>query len=236
MADLAPARAAGSPRFAHAERREVVVQNEPLRLFAAAVSVQHLRFFDRRQSGQGECLRFAALENGRAMRARQHAHFAGDRAQLLITATVHAFLFVQNADAKRFFLHVIECLRDREGIGLGVLFQDRALYFFAQAVDRFRSDYFPFGVKRAFNAVASHLVSDLKQLWLDLQKRHFAFRFSDLRGQFLLNANHLARAPVRELERFDEIGFGQLIRCAFDHDHVVFSPDVNQIEIALPPL
>src|SRR5438874_4366175 len=46
VANLAPARPAGPPGFADAEWRKIVMQNEPLRLFAAAVSIDHLRFFD----------------------------------------------------------------------------------------------------------------------------------------------------------------------------------------------
>ena len=48
------------------------MQQKAFRLFAAAVGIDHLRFFDRGESGERERLRFAALENGRAMRARQH--------------------------------------------------------------------------------------------------------------------------------------------------------------------
>src|SRR5947207_12409869 len=118
MADLTPARSAGSPGFAHAERREIVVQNESLGLFAAAVGIEHLCLFDRRQSRQRERLGLAPLENGGAMRAGQHAHFATDRTQIVITATVHAFLFVQDADPERLLWHVIEGLRDRERSGL----------------------------------------------------------------------------------------------------------------------
>jgi hypothetical protein len=55
------------------------MQNEPLRLFAPAVSINHLRFLDWGERSQRNCLCFAALENGRTMRARQDAHFAADR-------------------------------------------------------------------------------------------------------------------------------------------------------------
>src|SRR5438046_134980 len=41
---------------------------------------------------------------------------------------------------------------------------------------------------------------------------------------------------MRELERFHEFGFRQFISRAFDHDDVVFRPDVNKIEIALVAL
>jgi len=55
------------------------VQNEPLRLLAATISIEHLRLLDRCQRGKRKRLGFAALKNGRAVCARQHAHFAIDR-------------------------------------------------------------------------------------------------------------------------------------------------------------
>ena len=123
MADFAPACAADAAGFADAEWREIVVQEEALRFFAAAVGIDVLRFFDRRESGERDRLRFAALENGRAMRARQHADFAGDLAQVIVAAAINALLLVENADAERFLLHVIERLRDRELVGLRDIFR-----------------------------------------------------------------------------------------------------------------
>ena len=180
MADFATAGAAGAAGFAHAEWREIVVQNEALRLFAAAVGIDVLRFFDRRQRGESQRLGFAALENGRTMRARQNADFAGDRAQIMVAAAIDAFLFVENADAKRFFLDVIERLRDRELVGLRIFLQDRRLHFLAQGVDRFAARDFAFGVKRAFDAVAGNAVGDLENLLVHLEQRHLALRLADL--------------------------------------------------------
>ncbi len=54
------------------------MQNEPFRLFAPAVGIKHLCFLDGRESGERDRLGFAALENRRAMRARQGAYFATD--------------------------------------------------------------------------------------------------------------------------------------------------------------
>ena len=76
VTDFAPARAAGSSRLANAEWRKIVMKNEALRLYAAAVSVDVLRFFYRRQSREREPLCFTALENGRAVRAGNHSNFA----------------------------------------------------------------------------------------------------------------------------------------------------------------
>ena len=99
------------------------MQNETLRNFTAAVSVDVLCFFDRRQGGESEGLRLAALENRRTVRSRQHADFAGDLPQILISAAVHAFLFFENTFAESFLLHVIERLRDRELVGFRMFFQ-----------------------------------------------------------------------------------------------------------------
>src|SRR6188472_931187 len=117
MPDLASTGTACPPRFAYAKWRKIVVQNEPLRLFAAAVSIKHLRLLDRRQRSEGDRLGFSALKNGRTVCARQTTYFATDRSQILIAATIDPFLFFQSADAKRLFLDVIECLRNRKGVG-----------------------------------------------------------------------------------------------------------------------
>ena len=209
------------------------MQNKTLRRFAAAVSVDVLRFFDRGERRKRERLRLTALENRRAMRARQHADFAGDLPQILIAAAVHAFLFFENAFAKCLLLHVIERLGDGELVGLRMFFQDRRLDLFAQRFDCLAARDFAFGVKRAFDLIACDLIRDVEQRWIDIQQRHLAFWLADLRREFLLNPNHLARVPMRELERFHEIRFRNFVGRAFNHDDVVFRADINKIEIAL---
>src|SRR5947209_20635956 len=100
------------------------MKNEALRLFAAAVGVDHLSFLNRRQGGESEGLGFSALENSRAVGAGNHSGFASDLPQILISAAVHPLLLFQNAFPERFLLDVIEGLRNREGIGLRMFFQD----------------------------------------------------------------------------------------------------------------
>ena len=138
------------------------MENETLRSYSAAVGVDVLGFFNWRERYKGERLGFAALENGRSVRAWQHAHFTRNRSQVLITAAVDSLFLVQNADAKRFLLDVIECLRDRERISLGMFFQDRHLHFFAQRFDCFGAGDFARCVKRAFDSVAGHLVGNFE--------------------------------------------------------------------------
>ena len=202
-------------------------------MFAAAVGVDHLRFFDRREGGERHRLRFAALENGRAMRAREDADFAGDLAQIVVAAAVDALLLVEDVAAERFFLDVIERLVDRELVRVRKFFEHGRLHFVAQTVDRFAARDFAFGVERGFDPIAGDAVGDFENLRLHFQQRHLAFRLADLRREFLLDANHFARVPMGELERLDEFVFRQFVRRAFDHDDVVLGADVNQIEIAL---
>src|SRR5204863_8683361 len=99
VTDFAPARATCPSGFANAKWREIVVQNEALRLHAATIGVDVLRFFNGSESGQGERLGFAPLKYGGAMSAREDADFAADGTQILITATVHALLLFENAAA-----------------------------------------------------------------------------------------------------------------------------------------
>ena len=134
VADFATAGAAGAAGFADAERREVVMEKEALRGFAATVGVDVLRFFDRRERDERERLGFAALENRGTMRARQNADFAGDLPQILVAAAIHALLLVEHADAERFLLDVIERLGDRELVGLREFLQHRGLHFFLERV------------------------------------------------------------------------------------------------------
>ena len=78
MADLAPARAAQKLHFADAKRREVVMQHEFLEMLADQ-SVDPLLVGSRAQGGDHQGLSLAAGKNRRAMGARQHFDFAGDR-------------------------------------------------------------------------------------------------------------------------------------------------------------
>ena len=209
------------------------MQKEALRLFAAAVGVDHLRFFDRRERGERERLGFAALENGRAMRARQHADFAGDLAQIVVAAAVDALLLVEDADRGRLLLDVIERLVDRELVRLRKFFEDRRLHFVVQTRRPLCSARLCLRCKARLRCDRRRRGRRFRGSPVHFQQRHLALRLADLRREFLLDPDHFARVPMGELERLDELVFRQFVGRAFDHDDVVLGADVNQIEIAL---
>ena len=74
--DFAAARAAHEAHFAHAERREVVVQHEALRCFRRVQQFNALFVVLGAERRRHQRLRFAAREQRRTVGARQHAHFA----------------------------------------------------------------------------------------------------------------------------------------------------------------
>ncbi len=232
VTDLATAGAAGPSGLAHAERRETVMQEKALRGFSATVSIDVLRFFNGRERHERERLRFAALENRGTVCAGEHADFAIDLTQILIAAAIHALLLVEHADAESLLLHVIEGLGNRELVGLGEFLQHRRFHFFFQGIHRFAAVDLLLVIERAFDAVAGDLIGHFENLLIHRHQRHLALRLADLRGELLLDPNHLAGMSVGELERLDEFLFGHFLRGAFDHDDVVFRADVNEIEIA----
>ncbi len=83
-------------------------------LFAAGIGVEFLRVFAGAQGGQRDGLGFAAAEHGRAVGARQNAHFAGNRADRVEVAAVQALALVHDQAADGFLLDVIEGVLEHE--------------------------------------------------------------------------------------------------------------------------
>ncbi len=102
VADLAAAGAAIGPAFADAERREIVIEHEFLADLVGQ-AVDALLVAGGAQRGGDQGLRFAAGEQGGAVRARQDADFAGDGPQILRRPAVDAFAFEDQVANDAFF-------------------------------------------------------------------------------------------------------------------------------------
>ena len=131
MADFAPARAGDAAGFADGEVREVVVQDEFLLALAAGVGIEFLRVVAGAERGERDGLGFAAGEQRRAVRARQNADFAGNRADVIKGAAIEALAAVQNQAADGFLLDVIK----------GVVDDEVGDFFRAEFLDELRADF-----------------------------------------------------------------------------------------------
>ena len=114
VADFAAARTGDAAGFADGEVREVVVQQEFLLAVAAGVGIKFLHVVAGAERGERDGLRFAAGEQRRAVRARENADFAGNRADDIKCATVEAFAAFQNQFADGFLLDVVKSVFDDE--------------------------------------------------------------------------------------------------------------------------
>ena len=114
MADLTALRRAHKARLANAIRREVVVKHE--RIAALAVErVDDLRVAAGAERRHDERLRFAAREQRRAMRSRQHADLDADRPHGARVAAVDARLARDDTAANDLALDVVELVLDLTG-------------------------------------------------------------------------------------------------------------------------
>ncbi len=123
VADLAPPGAAHAPSFADRKRREIVMQHEVL-FVGAFKAVDELFVFAGAECCYDEGLGFAAGEQRAAMRARQHAHFAYDRAHGLEIAPVDALAWCRDGGAHHIGFQLLEQFLERVLVGLAFAFAD----------------------------------------------------------------------------------------------------------------
>ena len=83
-------------------------------LLAAGVGIKFLRVVAGAERGERDGLRFAAGEQRRTVRARENAHFAGDRTDLVKIAAVEALAAFEDQFADGFLLDVIKRVVDDE--------------------------------------------------------------------------------------------------------------------------
>ena len=190
MPNLASACTAESSRFSNAERRKIVMEDKALRLISACIAVDHLSLLGRGKRRECDCLRFAAREKRRTMRARQEPNFCAQRTKIMESAPVTALLPIKNADPECLFLQVIESLGNFERCRIWIGCQHRRLHFFAKGIDRFTAGNFSRSVKGPFDAVAGDLVSDFKKIIANIEKRDLTLRFAGHGNKFPLHFNN----------------------------------------------
>ena len=234
VADFAAAGRAEFSAFADRERREVVVQDERFRLRPAGKTVELLRVLRGAERRDDERLRFAALENRRAVHAGQHVRLAGDRAQLIERAAVRADAFFEDAFAINFFLQFFKGDVDvaRVDVFLAEFGDDRFLRLGLHGVDGGVALKLAGQINRLgelFVRVRDAL-ADFENFFVADDEREILLRLGDFGGEFPLRGDELLNRLVREFKRFDETLVRHLVGGAFNHHHVLLVPDVDEIE------
>ena len=238
MANLPPARTADAAGFADGEVREVVVQDEFLLGGAAGVGVELLGVFAGAQRAERDGLRLPALEQRRAVRPRQEAHFADDGADGFEIAPVEPLALVHDQAADRFLLDVVE----------GVLEHELGHLLLAELLDELLADLFRDGRDGAFavelarreqgrdDAVARQRLGFLEDLVGNDVERDLAFGLAGAGDQFLLRGNRRLNRFLAELKRGVEVRVGDFLGGAFVHHHVRLVADIDQVQVAFEHL
>ena len=234
VTDFAATGRAEFSAFANRERREIVVENKGFRLRSAGKPVKLLRILRSSERRDDESLRFAALEDRRAVNTREHIRFAGNRAKLVKRTSVGANAFVQDAFAINFFLKFFK--RDIDVARVDIVFSEfgdnnflrfrlhsvhsRVAFEFARQINRLGELFVRIG-----NALA-----DFKNLFVANNKRERLFRLRDFRGELTLSGNDFLNRVVCKFEGFDEAVVRHLIGGTFNHHHVLLIADVDKVE------
>ena len=137
MADFAAARTGEAAGFTDGERREVVVEDEALRLRATGEAVHVLGFLGRPEGGDGDVLGVAALEHRAAVHAGENADRGVERTDVLLAATVGADAALEDGLAVGLVLQVLEddVEVDIGELALAELGEEGGLGFFLQHLD-----------------------------------------------------------------------------------------------------
>src|SRR5581483_8161721 len=234
VADLAPARAAQKFHFADAERRKIVMQHEFFEVLADQ-GIDPLLVGSGAQGRHHQRLGFAAGKQRRAVGARQHLGFAGDRADVLQAAAVDAPLFLNHQTAKDVALELFEGVLD-------------IFLLVGELGQRERHDFgFDFG--DAF--VAFELFGDFQRLFqflqgesfdppghraVQLRQRHVAFGLAQLAAQLFLNLQQRLNRFVAGEQSFENFVLGHALRAALDHHDRIAAAGKKNIDVALAQL
>jgi len=234
VTDLATLRRPQATGFAHAVRREVVVEHEAL---AALFQHQINDLFILASGSEGagaDALRLAAGEQRRAVDARQHADLDADGAHFIGSAAVHARAARQRLQANVLFEHVVEqaleSLRELvllvlgEPLRFGLLRNKLLNRRIADLIGQVLAPDLRHGLPEPLQLRAERLL----QLALEALQRRVNVGDRNLRlrpgllGELALEAHEALNLLVADLDGFQYFGFRHLIHLALDHRHRLF--------------
>ncbi len=170
--------------------------------------------------------------------SRQDGDFAVQQAQVVGAAAVEAFALAHDEPAHGLLLDVVKGLADGEvGDGfLAMFFLELGANFVGDGAAGAFAGEFAGGEQRGHHAVAGQGLGFVEDFVGDDVEGDRTLGLAGLGDEVLLGCDERLAAVVGAAERGIEVGFGDFLRGAFDHDDVGFAADVDEIEVALGAL
>ena len=221
------------PDFADAERREIVVQHEALGGFRGIQQLDALLVVLGAERRGDQRLRFAAREQRRSVRARQHADFALDLADLVELAAIRT---AARPSASRRGRCVPSARRTASWLRPSAL---RGAPPSPSSCTRRRASSFPASRTSAvfiasFSSALNGRRDLIVQRLIDVRRRVLLLGLADLLHQLADARRDLLAAIVAELDGGQHFGFGRLLRAGFHHHDAAFGAGDDDVDLATP--
>ncbi len=240
MPDFATPGGAEATDFARAVGREVVVEDELLGLGAAGNGVEILRILGGAEGNGGEVLGFATVEDRRSVQTRKDAHLRGERADLMLGATIDALATLQEVGANSFDLKRIEEVDELDVVNHPVPILVLTVLLLAGGEQLFAD--------RLHGVLAGELVVDEERVGkfgsAKLADEAHLLGILGLVGDFLvgkpqrtahlnLKIDDLLDFLVGALHRGKEVRLGDFRSGAFHHEELTAETGVEEVKIGL---
>jgi hypothetical protein len=234
VADLAPAGAALGLRFAGAEAREVVVEQEALLVFAHQL-VHDLLVGRGAERHRRERLGLAAGEERGAVRARQHRRLDGDRADLVELAAVGPDLLVQDEPARLLVFDAAEHGGDVARL-LGEGFRHLLLRLGGDLVDELLALGLLGDADGLLELPARELLDAADQVGVLFRRRDRDLGLADLLDQLDLKVAEAVDLLLRHGQRLEQKRLRQFVGAALHHKDGVLLAGDDEVQRADLPL
>ncbi len=233
VTNLPPPRPPQKFHLAYAERREVVVQHEPLERVLLKEQIQPLHVLLRPQRQRCQRLRLAAGKQRRAVHARQQAHFARDRPDLVELSPVRSPPQLQGVVAEVLLAQPPEGAQ-RERPFLFFFLRDRLFDLVLQRIHQVVALLLRIflRVQRVVQPLAVFLLDLFVQRFVKWQRLDHDFLWIHLPVQFPDRRHDALDLRMAEFQRIGHRLFRNLQRARLHHHDGVLAPGNHDVQQA----